>query len=437
MNCTEARHFLGSGLRPGTATPRQIQLGFHLATCATCRAFADAHPPADDLLATLLARTPPLPKPASVVQPAVPAYRWLRPALLLLLFIALGTWATNLLVAQRNATAPPPPGASNNEQAVAPDAADVAVVAPGLTSTATVPPTATATHTATPTPTPTATPVPTATPLPPLQPLTILLLGLDRRPDERDISRSDAMLILHIDPRPLTPTIALLSLPRDLWVPVADYGFYSKINGAYSVGESNGGPAAGAAAAQSTVAELIGQPIDYTVVTTFVGLMQIIDQIGGVEIDVPKSIYDPSYPTFDYGYMIAQFEPGLQTMDGFTALVYSRTRHADNDFERGRRQQQVLLALFTKLRNQLASGTSISNAALVAQLHDDLEYTDLDAATVLRLASVVQAADPATVRRDAVDLRYGYETSTIDGAYIIQPDVTAIQQLVATLFGTP
>jgi len=170
------------------------------------------------------------------------------------------------------------------------------------------------------------------------------------------------------------------------------------------------------------------------VVTTFEEMITMVDLIGGIDVDVPKEIYDSRYPTFDYGYMEAHFLPGMQHMDGATALIYSRTRHADNDFERGKRQQQVLLAIFARLQNLMQANNSVDNIELVSSLYNTLEYTSIDLPTTLRLVLAIQNFEPAGIQRESIDLNYGYETSTSDGAYIIQPDLPAIQSRIAELF---
>jgi polyisoprenyl-teichoic acid--peptidoglycan teichoic acid transferase len=164
-------------------------------------------------------------------------------------------------------------------------------------------------------------------------------------------------------------------------------------------------------------------------------MIKTVDALGGVEIDVQTEIYDAEYPTFDYGYMVAHFLPGRQTMDGATALIYSRTRHADSDFARGRRQQQVILAIAEKLRGRLQEDDMIANMALINELYGYLEYTDLSLPEAVRYGQQLGAIDPGSVARASVDLDYGYATSTLDGAYIIEPDLPAIQQLAADLFG--
>ncbi len=98
---------------------------------------------------------------------------------------------------------------------------------------------------------------------------------------------------------------------------------------------------------------MLGYPIDHYVIVNFEGFKQIIDLIGGVDITVPYEIYDDKYPDDNYGYLPPiHFLPGKQHMDGDTALKYARTRHADNDYARAGRQQQVIMAIKDKVTSQ-------------------------------------------------------------------------------------
>ncbi len=196
--------------------------------------------------------------------------------------------------------------------------------------------------------------VPTAPPrmLPPAgstDAMTLLLLGNDRRPGEGGIPRTDAILLVRAEPE--KNRIALLSLPRDLWVNVPGYGG-TRINAAYVWGETYQTPGGGMNLARETVSSLLNMPVDYVMMVDFQGFIGLIDAIGGVSVNVEKELYDPSFPTMDYGYTVAHFLPGMQHMDGETALTYSRTRHPDSDFMRNLRQQAVLEAIARRLHER-------------------------------------------------------------------------------------
>ena len=137
----------------------------------------------------------------------------------------------------------------------------------------------------------------------------------------------------------------MISLPRDLFVPIPGFDYSGKINTAFFVGEVKHYPGGGGALAKKTVGEFLGYPIDYYVKVNFDGFVQAVHAIGGIDVNVPKTINDDQYPTIDYGYTTFHIDAGPQHLDGETALKYARTRHSDNDFQRDRRQQQVLLAI--------------------------------------------------------------------------------------------
>jgi LCP family protein required for cell wall assembly len=184
---------------------------------------------------------------------------------------------------------------------------------------------------------------------PPGDGLTLLFLGNDRRPDEAGIPRTDTIMLARVEPSP--PRIALLSLPRDLWVTVPGYGA-TRINAAYVWGEQYSAPGGGLELARTTISNLLGIQVDYVTMVDFEGFIGLIDTLGGVTVNVEKELYDPSFPTMDYGYTVAHFLPGPQEMDGLTALTYSRTRHPDSDFMRTRRQQAVMVAIGERMRQR-------------------------------------------------------------------------------------
>jgi polyisoprenyl-teichoic acid--peptidoglycan teichoic acid transferase len=169
--------------------------------------------------------------------------------------------------------------------------------------------------------------------------VSVLLLGTDSRPDEDSMSRSDSMILALLD---LTsPSVVLISIPRDLWVFIPGYG-ESKINTAYFLGERRG---RGAELAAETVSNLLNVPVNDTIVVDFHGFRALVDMIGGIEIDVPEPIDDRMYPDDYYGTFRLVIPAGKQTMDGERALQYARTRHGSSDILRAERQQAVLEAV--------------------------------------------------------------------------------------------
>ena len=221
-----------------------------------------------------------------------------------------------------------------------------------------------------------------AWPIPGKGRLTILLTGVDRRPSEgRAPTRTDAITLLSVDPE--ARTAAMLSIPRDLYVPLAGLDRVDRINTAYAYGEARGAPGGGAQATQDTIAWNLGIPVDKYVVVDFAGFRQGIDALGGIDVDVPKRIVDNAYPTEDFGVETLVIEPGPTHMDGALALKYVRTRHQDSDFGRLQRQQQVMLAARDKA---LSLGALAQLPALLDAAAGSYE-TDL---TVAEIASVVK-----------------------------------------------
>ncbi len=172
--------------------------------------------------------------------------------------------------------------------------------------------------------------------------MTFLLLGTDGREQEDGPPRTDLVMVAVADRA--RQRLTLISLPRDLWVPIDGYG-EGKINTAYFLGELDGD---GVGLAKSTVEEVVGFPLDYFVTVDFEGFRAIVDAMGGITVTVPEPIDDPDYPDYNYGTFRLQIPAGEQIMDGETALRYARTRYGGTDIDRANRQQLVLMAVREK-----------------------------------------------------------------------------------------
>lgn len=173
----------------------------------------------------------------------------------------------------------------------------------------------------------------------------ILVLGVDSRPGEGWMARADSIILVGIDPRRFNLT--MMSIPRDLSIDVPGYGL-QRVNTVNMLGEMEAagrGPVLTAAGIEQS----FGVTPDKYVRLDFNGFVRLIDAVGGITLDVPYAISDYAYPTEDGGTMIVEFPVGVQHMDGERALIYARTRHADDDYRRAERQQQVISALLGKL----------------------------------------------------------------------------------------
>lgn len=228
-----------------------------------------------------------------------------------------------------------------------------------------------------------------------IAPITVLLLGSDRRPGETATPRSDAIIVAHIDPA--RGRVALLSLPRDLWVPIPGHG-QNRLNAAYLWGELDGPPGAGMALAKATVSDLLGIPVDYVATVDFRGFIGLVDSLDGITVDVEAPLADDHFPTASYGFTTVEFAPGRQQMDGATALTYARIRHPDDDFARHRRQQAVLLAIAARLRERGGLDNLLEADRLSGALVGFVQ-TDMPRDEIIRAAWALRDLDLAGVER--------------------------------------
>ncbi len=274
---------------------------------------------------------------------------------------------------------------------------------------------------------------PTPTPLPSwdgTERVNILLLGVDTTPERvalGDPPRSDTIILVSIDP--VTKQVGMLPIPRDLLVTIPGYGD-DKINAAYAYGAQS--ELTGPGLVRATIEYNFGIPIHYFAEVDFQGFVRIVDTLGGVTVDVPAPIKDDTYPGEGFNYTRLYFPTGLQHMDGRTALRYVRTRHDDNDFARGARQQQVLEAL----RRQAIQLELITRAAELIDELGGAVRTDLQPRDVLALARLALELDDEDIHsyslRDAVT-----DYWVPGGAFYLIPDWPAVRRIVTDLTAAP
>jgi LCP family protein required for cell wall assembly len=262
--------------------------------------------------------------------------------------------------------------------------------------------------------------------------LSILLLGTDERPDEYGPTRTDTMILLTVNPE--TGAMGMLSLPRDLWVPIPSLGVTTKINTAYMLGELQSYPGGGAQLAKDTVSSFVGRPVDYFVRVNFDGFREIVDLIGGVTVEVPNTIHDEEYPTPDYGVETFHLDAGTHHLDGETALKYARTRHNDGDYSRARRQQDIIRAVAQQVMNAGMIPQLLARAPqLLATMQSSIE-TDIPVAVGIELAQGFQDRTGGDVQQLVLDNRYGEETFSSEGAWILLPDRTRVRTALNAFF---
>lgn len=242
-------------------------------------------------------------------------------------------------------------------------------------------------------------------------PVHILLLGLDADDCGRTTSegqRTDTMILVRVDPS--TKQVSMLSIPRDLYVYIdADHGS-QKITTANVYGteyvDGEPVPHSGPNLVKKVIQTNLGLPVHRYIRVDFNGFKKIVEALDGIEVDVPPSpndpevgLWDDNYPDGNCGTMTISFKPGQQTMDGDRALQYARSRYSTSDFDRSRRQMQVLMAIRDKATSL---GVILDLPDLVPAVLDTVD-TDMTADEILSLARIARGIDGDKVARLQID----------------------------------
>ena len=269
------------------------------------------------------------------------------------------------------------------------------------------------------------------------QQMTIALLGMDTRGDQSNFrARTDAITLLNVNFAALSAS--MLSVPRDLYVPLPNLGAVGidqdRINTAFLFGDIYGVPGGGPAEFKQTVELNLGIRVDRYVLINFGALQATVDALGGIDIDVPTAIYDPDFPADQGdGTMVLDIPAGPQHMDGAMALRYARTRHQDDDYHRVKRQQAVLLAIRDKLVNPQAI---VQIPALIAALQG-LGRTDLSPGEIAALACVGPRIDRTAIQALSIDGTMIQPWTTPGGASVSIPNRDLIAPVVQQFLGNP
>ena len=257
-----------------------------------------------------------------------------------------------------------------------------------------------------------------------------MMMGIDRRPGEAFVSRTDSIMVASIDPD--TDSISILSIPRDLYVVIPGHG-KDRINTAFVYGAVDGNYAGGAALARQTIEYNLGIPIDHFILVDFSAVVKTVDTLGGIDVYVPYEINDPTYPDMNYGFDPLYIPSGLQHMDGQLALKYARTRHADNDFGRSARQQQVMLATKDKAIGLGITGL-LARAPELFQRVEQGVRTDLSLDQIVSLARDASAIPSENIRNEVLDINYVSPFLTDQGAQVLLLNLENTAPLIQELF---
>ena len=242
---------------------------------------------------------------------------------------------------------------------------------------------------------------------------TIMIMGVDERAD--DVGRSDTLMVATIDPD--LDKAALLSVPRDTRVKIKGHG-YDKINAAFAYG--------GEKLTHQTVENFLGVDIDYYIIINTRSFVKIIDAIGGIDIDVEKRMYYED-PWDDDGGLLIDLRPGLQHMDGKTAVTYVRYRDEEGDIGRIKRQQKFMKACM----DQVTTPSIITKLPSILQEVFSSVKTNLSMRQLMEFAGTLKKAQKNGLKTDMVPGRPLY----IEGVSYWIPDISEMRFTVAETLG--
>ncbi|HLF87558.1 MAG TPA: LCP family protein [Anaerolineales bacterium] len=262
--------------------------------------------------------------------------------------------------------------------------------------------------------------------------VTILIMGLDYRDWEagEGAPRTDTMILLTIDP--LSNTAGMLSIPRDLYVSIPGFK-YDRINTAYRQGETYKLPGGGAGLAVETVEQLLGAKIDFYAQIEFFAFERLIDEIGGLKVEITEPIEVD--PIGEKPPRVLQ--PGIVTLPGDLALAYARARKTEGgDFDRSRRQQQVILAIRERILQFELIPTLIGKApTLYTELAEGLN-TDMTLEQAIRLGILAKDIPVENIRKGVIGEEQIVFFTTPDGDQVLKPRPDAIREVRDYVFGT-
>lgn len=223
--------------------------------------------------------------------------------------------------------------------------------------------------------------------------------------------------------------VSMLSLPRDLYVKSEKLKTGERINQIYAVGKNEINSKAGMDALTEIASGITGLKIDYYAKVDFGGFVKIVDDLGGVDVVVEKDIYDPYYPLGETThYQTFSIKAGAQHLDGATALKYARSRKTTSDFDRARRQQQLLMAIKEKALSMNVLTDPGKIQAIYDSLKDSIE-TNMTVDEIIGLAKMAKDFGKENIMSNVLSddptacggFLYTPAREFFDGAFVLLP----------------
>jgi len=265
--------------------------------------------------------------------------------------------------------------------------------------------------------------------------VTVLIVGLRGGDSNENCPLcTDTLILLTIDP--VSKTAGMLSIPRDMWVSIPGFA-YGKINSAYTLGELYKLPGGGPGLTIQTVENFVGIPIQYYAQIDFDAFASMIDDIGGICVNITKKI-DVGV-LYEHGTTILR--KGLQCISGKVALGYARTRDvvqgvSGGDVERSQHQQQVILAIRDKVLSNLPA--LVTQAGPIYSQISSGVHTNLSLDDILRLAMLAKDIPLSSIQQGVIDYTMMQDGQTVVNGQpvaILRPYPDKIRELVDTIFG--
>jgi LCP family protein required for cell wall assembly len=236
---------------------------------------------------------------------------------------------------------------------------------------------------------------------------------------------------------PVGLSAAVLSLPRDLWVEIPGFGV-DKINQAHFLGEVYDYPGGGPGLALETIEGIMGIDVNYYATINFNAFVELVDEIGGIDVEVLEAIEDDAYPDNCYGYDPFYIEAGQHHLDGAAALKYARTRATfGGDVDRASRQQQVVMGVRERVLNVNMVPQILTRAPELWRIFQENVETNLSLSEALQLGLLAQDIPGDQIRTEVLDYDYVYNEVTPDGQAVLIPVRENIRTLRDQLFAPP
>ena len=248
--------------------------------------------------------------------------------------------------------------------------------------------------------------------------LNVAILGIRGADDPNGGLLTDTIMIISIEPK--TGRTALISIPRDLYVNVPYHDHKNKINEIYVEGIKDDGWKNGLKYSEKAILDVTGLDIHYAASVDFKAFKEIIDILGGVRITLAR----PFSETNQFEEGVIELPAGSQTIDGDTALLFARARFSTSDFDRAKRQQQLLIAIKEKAFSLGVISNPLKIISILNSLGNHVR-TDAELWEIKELVTVVKEMDTTNIQRKVFDTsKEGllYASRDKNGSYILLPE---------------